>query len=70
MIRRRSASPHGSDGESNIPGSAVGNLWQQLLDRGETYQPGPAAFAHALAARFIPGIEYTSVSPLAIDRPP
>jgi hypothetical protein len=60
VIRRRSATPHGSAGESNIPRSAVEDLWRQLLDRGETYQTGPAAFAYALIARFIPGIEYTT----------
>ena len=50
MIRRRSATPHGTDGQSSIPASAVENLWRQLLDRDETYQAGSPAFAYAFMA--------------------
>ncbi|MGY4772905.1 McrB family protein (plasmid) [Kribbella sp. CWNU-51] len=59
-IRRRSALPTGSDGASSIPASAVENLWRQLVERGETYQSGPVAFAYALIGRLIPGIGYAT----------
>jgi len=57
-IRRRSAEPKSAEGESTIYAPAIQALWTQLLERGETYGPGPVAFAYALIARFIDGVSY------------
>jgi hypothetical protein len=59
-IRRRSAVSRSTDGESNVPAAAIENLWRQLVDRGETYQSGPVAFAYALIGRLVAGIGYAS----------
>src|SRR5215213_9945723 len=60
-IRRRSSLPHaGGSGETNVPASAVQRLWQQLLERGETYEAVTPVFTYALIARFISGIDHAT----------
>src|SRR4051794_1395152 len=64
-LRRRSAQPRSSQGDSDVSSTDVRDLWQQLVEKGQALQGGQLAFSYALVARFIDGVDFSS-SPLSL----
>src|SRR3954449_1626211 len=64
-IRRRSAAPRSSDGESVVSSADVQELWGELVRRAEVSRTSNLSFSYALVGRFIDGIDFTP-SPMTL----